>query len=520
MNYLIALLVVVLLALGTCQVSATNYTIVTILHTNDMHGRVMPDNEPGGLGRAATLIRQIRAEAPNVLLLDAGDIIHGTPEDYLSAGMASITAMNSIGYSAATTGNHEYDFGLDTLRGVESAASFPLLAANIRAADGGQWDRIAPYSIVELGGLRIAVVGLATLDTISLHWPNAIREISVEDPFAATREIIPEVRKQADVVVVLSHLGAAQDALLAAGVPGIDFIVGGHSHTAITDWRWVGDTLIVQAGAYARALGRIDFIVRSDETGSEIVSVNGKGQRWNDLPRPPLGLKYPDAPLTVIDETIPYDPEVARAYLPYKEQAAARLAEVLGQAPEGVAGRTAGADESAAGDLVADAVREFARSDVAVIDANSLAAGGLAAGPVTLKSVFDLIGGYTRQHIVVCRLTGRELQAGIDARLSEKRAVTYAVSGAAFDFAVADGVPQVTRLTIGGKPVEPDRAYTVAAQAYVMMELMGSAPSAVVVAEPATTTREALADYVRARRTLVPPATDRIRRLIAAETAR
>ena len=248
----------------------TRYVLITILHTNDLHGQVVPRDVSGGLARAATLVRRVRDQMPNVLLLDAGDIIHGTPEDYFSAGRATISAMNAVAYQAATTGNHEYDFGLDTLKAAALFARFPFLAANVRAASGGQWDSVAPCVVFTMDGVRVAVVGLTTMQTVTLHWPGSIKDIVVEDPMSTAANLVPQLRDESDVLVVLSHLGADLDEELAHKVPGIDFIVGGHSHTCITDWRWVGDTLITQTGAYARLLGRIDFIVRLAQAGARI----------------------------------------------------------------------------------------------------------------------------------------------------------------------------------------------------------------------------------------------------------
>lgn len=489
----------------------SRYTLITILHTNDIHGRVMPRGEPGGLARIATLVRQIRAEMPNVVLLDAGDIIHGTPEDYLSAGKASIGAMNALGYQLAAAGNHEFDFGLPVMRGVMAEARFPFLAANIRAALGGQWDRIAQHAILDIDGVRLVVLGLATLETVTLHWPNSIKEIVVEDPIETAGVMVPQLKAESDVLIVLSHLGDVLDAQLARAVPGIDFIIGGHSHTSISNWRWVGDTLIAQAGALGRALGRIDFIVRKDESGAQIASVNGRHGDWSSMPNPPLDRKYPKRPLIPVDNSIAEDQALREAYMPFRVDADARLAEVIAQAPEGVPGRASYRTESPAGNLVADAVRAFAQADVAVIDASSLAASGLPAGPVTVKSVFDLIGGYTRQHIAVARITGEGIRTALDKAFAKKRAINLAVSGLLLECEVRGPAPVVCALSIGGAPVEPSQAYTVAAQAYVMMDIMEAVPGIEIVSEPSETTREALIGYLKSAGALTLGTLDRVR---------
>ncbi len=483
----------------------THYSVITILHTNDLHGTVMPQSGAGGLARIAMLVKQVRADMPNVLLLDGGDIIHGTYEEYLSGGLASISAMNAAGYNIAAAGNHEFDYGLKTLQQAMSHARFPFVAANIRAASGGQWDGLEQYRIFDVDGVKIAVLGLTGPEVVSLHWPNSIKDIAYIDPFAVAREWVPKLREQADIVVVLSHMGVTRDEELAKSVPGIDFIVGGHSHTLTKDWRWVGNTLIVQAGNYGQALGRIDFIAKYDGGKTEIVSVNGKNGPWNALPNPPLGRKYPDTPVIMVDAGVPEDPAVKDAYLPYRKSAEARLSEVIGEVPSAVPGRRD--DESPAADLVADAVREFAKSDIGIIDLNSVSTLGLPAGPVTVRSAFDLIGGYTRQQIVVVQFAGNDLIRALTQELIRSGKVRLALSGVSAEIKGAD-----TAFSIGGEPVDPEGTYTVAAQAYIMMELMAIVPQAVVVSEPDATTREAIVSYIKAHKTIEPPPLGRIKR--------
>jgi len=305
------------------------YVLITILHTNDLHGSVAPGEGPGGLARAATVVRQIRAEMPNVLLLEGGDVIHGQPEDYLSGGAATISAMNAVGYDVMTAGNHEFDFGLQVTQDAMRRASFPFLAANIRAASGGQWDRLQPHIIKEIQGVRVAIFGLATLDTITLHWPPSISDIFIDDPIETAKRVVPELRKQADVVIALSHMGVNPDKQMAAEVPGIDFIVGAHTHTTIPEWTWIGDTLVTQTGYGARNLGRIDFIVRKDGDSADLRSVNGRHTLWNNLQNVPLDASYPEGPLIAIAEDLPEDPDVLKAYQPYRDRAAALAREIM-----------------------------------------------------------------------------------------------------------------------------------------------------------------------------------------------
>ena len=473
---------------------------ITVLHTNDMHGRVMSKN--GGLARIATLVKQVRADMPNVLLLDAGDIIHGTPVEYLSGGKAIISSMNATGYDCATLGNHEFDFGLDITKQAISLAKFPFVCANIQASSGGLWDNVEPYRIFNVDGVKICVLGLTTLETVSLHWPDSIKDITVADPIETAKKLVPQLRKQADVIIILSHLGYNVDRKLAKKVKGIDFIVGGHSHTLLENWIWVGNTLITQAGARSAALGRIDFMVHRDDKSCRIISINGKGKLWNRLKNPPLGKKYPEKAIIPVTNDIPEDNAVEHAYLPYKNDTKAKLDEILCTANSAIFG---GNGESPASDLVAEAVRKSAKSDVAIINCDSISKDGLQAGILTLKSVFDLIDGYTGQEIITVQMSGKDFLNALSTYHS-KRSSVLATAGAEVDANKSKGTLSQPQITINNHPIDLYHNYSVAAQAYVVMDIMQKIPSIKVLNESHITTREALVEYFKSHKELAATA--------------
>jgi len=299
---------------------------------------------------------------------------------------------------------------------------------------------------------------------------------------------------------------------LAAAVPGIDFIVGGHSHTTLDKWQWVGNTLIAQAGAYARYLGRIDFIAAIEGGSAKIVSINGRdGRSWNDLARPPLGKSYPTSPLIPVSKSLPDDEVVAAAYRPFRERASAALDQVIGEAEEDIPAVPSDSGETAAGDLVADAVRAIAKSDIAVVDARSIAS-GLAKGPISLRDAFNLIGGFTRQQIIVVQMKGSEVLAGLSAGLVKNGSLRLQVSGASASYRLnRDGGAEVSGVMAGGAPINPQKDYTVAGQAYIIQDFMRAYPSTSVVAELAATTREATAEYIRLAGRIGSPSAQRIR---------
>ncbi len=498
--------------------SDSQYTVVTILHTNDLHGTVVPAAKPGGLAHIGTLVRQIRAAMPNVILVDAGDITHGNLTDYTTQGSGTIAAMNEIGYHAAAAGNHDFDFGQRVLQDVAAKAHFPFLAANIRTSSGSEWSALKDFIILETSGVKVAVFGLATPQTTQLQWPSTLDGLVLADPYEAARSLVPELRSQADVVVALSHLGLPGDERLAREVDGIDFVIGGHSHTSIDDWRWVGSTLVAQAGAYGEKLGRVDFIVRKWGNGSEIASVNGRHSLWNELSAPPLGLEYPVKPLLDVPAAVEADAAVLRAYAPYEEQSARELAVVAGESVAALPGAGGRLAESEAGNLVADAVRDLAAADVAVIDPGSISGVGLQQGKVTVGALYGLIEGYTRQSIVVVRMSGSDLLAGLEKRLSAKKGLRGLISGASLSYSKVGETVRVRDVEIAGAPLRMLGSYLVAGQAYVISEMMSVAPETQVVSEPGSDAREALVAYVRKLGRIRSPGLRRMS-LIAQENA-
>jgi 2',3'-cyclic-nucleotide 2'-phosphodiesterase (5'-nucleotidase family) len=150
-------------------------TVVTLLFTNDLHGRVHLPGQAQGLAALAPLVRAVRAQMPHVLLLDAGDIIHGTPMERVEGPVPVLDALNALGYDAATVGNHEFDWGQDVLRRAIGHARFPLLSANVVAADtGAPWGGLRPYIVREIGGVRVAIFGLTTPTTVNIEWPRTL----------------------------------------------------------------------------------------------------------------------------------------------------------------------------------------------------------------------------------------------------------------------------------------------------------------------------------------------------------
>lgn len=258
-------------------------TLITILHTNDTHSQIdpLPDNDKtypnkGGVARRATLVKRVRKENPNTLLLDAGDVFQGTPYFNFYKGEVEYKAMSMIGYDAGTLGNHDFDNGVDGLATALKFANFDIVSTNYDFRGTSLAPRVKPHVVREVGGVRIGLFGLGISPTGLITSEN-FKGVKYLDPVRMAREVVKLLREQERCTLVLgmSHLGYYADARngeigdtqVAAQVDGIDFIASGHTHTfmekpVLQKTPSGKDTIIFQVGKSGIYVGRVDFTVR------------------------------------------------------------------------------------------------------------------------------------------------------------------------------------------------------------------------------------------------------------------
>ena len=250
--------------LSICSFCSLQGQPLVIMHTNDTHSQIDPysykkDVNVGGFLRREAAIREIRAENPNTLLLDAGDFSQGTPYFNFFKGYVEVRLMNAMGYDAATLGNHEFDNGSAALAARLKTADFPVVCANYQFSNKKLAKVIKPYVIIERVGMRIGIFGLG-VDLNGYTAPQIAREVTYLSPFICARNMVEELQKQrCDFIVCLSHLGVDtnkvdNDFELARQVPGIDVIVGGHSHEELKD-TMVAGTQICQMKDRGKCFG-------------------------------------------------------------------------------------------------------------------------------------------------------------------------------------------------------------------------------------------------------------------------
>ena len=265
-----------------------------VLHTNDIHCHLdpFPDSDAeypgrGGLVRLASLVAQCRAENPNLLLLDAGDMFQGTPYFNYFKGDLMLKVMSKMGYDAGTIGNHEFDNGMGDILSALKFASFPLISSNYDFSDTILAGHVKTHDILKKGGVKIGIYGLGIeLDGL-VGKPN-YGNTRYLDPLETALKMERRLKKDhsCDLVICLSHLGFSythskiSDSILASQTKYTDLIVGGHTHTFLEKplvlKNAVGNPILVnQTGWAALAAGKIEFVFdRKDKMKDPVVIVN------------------------------------------------------------------------------------------------------------------------------------------------------------------------------------------------------------------------------------------------------
>ena len=290
------------LGLGAIPAFARRDSVVqlTILHTNDVHSRIDPfpmdgsrNQGLGGVARRAVLVKKIRAEQPNVLLLDAGDVFQGTPYFNLYGGELEFTIMSQMGYDASTMGNHDFDNSIAGFVKQLPNANFPFLVSNYDFNNTELKGKTQPYKIFKKQGLKIGVFGVCIELEGLVNKKNYLETVYL-DPIAKANEMASLLKNQehCDFVICLSHLGykykenKVSDQILAKSTRNIDLIIGGHTHTFMKEPENILNldgkvTTINQVGFAGINLGRLDYFFDRESGKQKMVAavlpVRGNG---------------------------------------------------------------------------------------------------------------------------------------------------------------------------------------------------------------------------------------------------
>ena len=265
-------ILVLLFALAAC---APSDPTIVILHTNDTHSQIEPiasgkrDGDHAGYARRMGLIQQQRQQYPDLILLDAGDFSQGTPYFNFYHGRIEVDAFNRMGYDVVTLGNHEFDYGVDTLAQVLQGANFAVVSCNYDVQGSPLQDIVRPYHILTRAGVRIGILGVGVCPDGLIAAKN-FQPLRYLDPIPAAQQVATLLREEhhCDLVVCLSHLGThslssehISDEVLARSTRDIDVIIGAHTHKIVTN-HYVqnldGDSvLLAQMGKCGARIGKI-----------------------------------------------------------------------------------------------------------------------------------------------------------------------------------------------------------------------------------------------------------------------
>ncbi len=374
--------------------AAAQHQRLTLLHTSDLHGSVLPwddfQNQPsdGSLAQVSTLVAQIRDEVDHpVLVFDSGDTIQGTPFEQFphvrwSEPSPTITAMNRIGYDAMAVGNHEFNFGLDVLRRAEHQADFPFLSANtINKADGQP--AFPANMVIEAGDLKVGVIGLVTPNIPGWERPEHYRGLVFEPMDESAREQVRLLREDqgCDLVILLAHTGFERgfDGGASSGtevenfasrlseVPGVDLILTGHTHKDIPP-RLLNGAIVSQPRARARLLTRIDLTLEQEDDTWRIAS-------WEGL----------NLPL----KSIPPDPEIQQPMAELHHRVVAALEGPVGTVSDPISVVGCRLGDCAALDLIHQVQLEASGADVSLASLLTDRTPALPAGAVTWRWIYS-----------------------------------------------------------------------------------------------------------------------------------
>jgi 2',3'-cyclic-nucleotide 2'-phosphodiesterase (5'-nucleotidase family) len=400
---------------------ASQSKTITLLDTTDSHGHILPwdyyENHPADLGLAkiATLVKQARAEAPDALLLDCGDTTEGTPFAYYFARKDTakpnpeILAFNAMHYDAMAVGNHEFNFGLDEMWKAKRESNFPWLAANIKQTYKNGVPFFRPYYIKNLAGIRIGIVGFVTPGIPRWEVPANYEGYEFEPIVEAAKTVIPEVRKQVDLLVVIMHSGldrnpesgiapayAATDVEnaaweLAEQEPGIDVIFFGHTHRELPE-KMVNGVLLSQPKNWGISLSRAE--VKMSRNGGGAWHVESKHSQT----------------IPVTPQVQP-DPEVIKLMEPYQAEVEEYLDTPIATSQKTLSGEYGRYQDEPLLDLIHKVQLEAGHADVSM--ATIFYPGvEFPAGPVTIREASALYIYENKLYTV--EMTGAQLKDALE----------------------------------------------------------------------------------------------------------
>jgi 2',3'-cyclic-nucleotide 2'-phosphodiesterase (5'-nucleotidase family) len=481
----------------------------SIVYTNDIHSRVDPFPTDfyykfyagkGGFGRIATAIRDLKAQNPATIAVDSGDYLQGTPYFNFYKGEVEMKLMQAAGFDAITIGNHEFDNGVEDLRKVLPFYKGTLITTNMTFSP----EVAHRYTVKKVGNVRVGMFALLTEVNGLVSAPN-FKGAKYYDPIKVAQAAVAKLRKESDVVVLLSHMGTVPpyqeeggddhevedeqitDEILAERVPGIDVIVSGHTHVMIKNPKVIRN----------KRNGAKTFIVSSGMGGGYL----GKADLNFDQGRL-VGINNSMIPLTA---SVPNAADVESMVSPFRTNMDQTLKVNIGEA-QGTFKRYGTKDtESTLNNLIADATLWAARTKNPKVDFAVMSSGTprnhIMAGPISVEDVFYALPFDNKIDIV--EVNGKQALEMLTVQRRPTDNKRHSISNVTYTLLKNFG--PIKDVVIGGQPLDLNRKYVVAVNDY-MAE--GSSGFTMLPGNPRVQTgilqRDALINYIKAQKVLAP----------------
>ncbi|NOD98830.1 multifunctional 2',3'-cyclic-nucleotide 2'-phosphodiesterase/5'-nucleotidase/3'-nucleotidase [Ruegeria sp. HKCCD6228] len=464
----------------TAGVAAAEYKL-TILHTNDIHSRIESINKYdstcdaegeaegkcfGGVARLKTMVdaRRDALADQNVLLLDAGDPFQGSLYYTTYKGAAEAEFMEAIGYDVMAVGNHEFDDGPEGLASFIDAVSFPVISGNLDLSSSAELkDKVGNHVVLDVGGQKVGIISALATDTVETSSPG--KDVIFQDEIESLQADVAALQDEGvNIIIALNHVGLAKDLEIAEQVPGLDLVVGGHSHTLLSNTQegaagsypmMVGDVPIVQAYAYSKYLGEITLTFDDD---GNLISAEGE----------PI----------LLDASVTPDADIAARVAEMGAPIEEMKQRVVANSAAAIEGDRAicRVQECEMGNLVADAMlARVAEQGAQIAIANS---GGLRAsideGEVTMGEVLTVLP--FQNTLSTFEITGQTVIDALENGVSQVEEVKGRfpqVAGLRFtwDPSVAPNEGRIIDVMVaegdGFVPIDPNKTYLVVTNNYV-----------------------------------------------------
>ncbi len=425
---------------------------ITILHTNDMHGFFRYGDFDGmGAAKMATYINETRAANPNTLLIDAGDALQGDNLVTLSKGEEGTRVLNGLKYDAMAVGNHEFDYGSAQTVKLQGLLNFPMLASNVKTADGKLL--LDDYKIFTVDGIKVGVFGVTTPETTYKTHPDNVAGITFADIYKTSEQMVKTLKAEgAQVIIAAAHLGDEGDftsATLATKVAGIDLILDGHSHSTYEAGKVVNNTLIVSAGEKTKNIGHVELTLTNGALTDKTAKLFTKD----------------------LSKTTSADPDMTELVYAINKINSKTTSQVVATSPVLLVGEKAvvRAGESNLGNLITEALLDISKADIAFTNGGGIRA-SIDVGPVTKGEVLTVLpyGNTVR----VIEVTGADilaaLEVGVDTYPVAKGAFPH-VAGMTVTFDASKAAKsRIVDVKIGGVALDKAKTYKMATNDFIV----------------------------------------------------